>query len=240
MRVSTTVFQNAFGKYLKAVMNGEDVIVTKNGRGVAKLINYEDPMVYMVKEGVPEYYIRKRVTYDEYLEITEKSESRYELINGEIHLMSSPKHQHQLAIREIFGQMYNYFQGQSCSPFTSPYDVRLFNDSARFEDDPNVVQPDLLVMCDEDTIDNHGVYHGIPTLVVEVLSPSTRSKDMTKKLSLYMKSGIKEYWIVDLKNRKVFIYIFCDKSIVDLVTVSFDQVVESFCFSGLQVTLKEV
>ncbi len=183
MRVSTTVFQNAFGKYLKASMDGDEVIVTKNGRGVAKLIKYEDPMVYIVKEGgAPGYYIRKRVTYDEYLEITEKSESRYELIDGELYLMSSPRHQHQLAVQEIFVQMHNYFKEQSCKPFISPYDVRLFNDSASFEDDPNVVQPDILVMCDEESVDDEGIYHGIPpSLVVEVLSPSTRSKDMTKK-----------------------------------------------------------
>ncbi len=73
MRVPTTTFQNAFGKYLKKAIDGQEIIVTKNGRGVAKLSHFDDPMIYMTKEGAGEYYIRKRVSYEEFLEIVETS-----------------------------------------------------------------------------------------------------------------------------------------------------------------------
>lgn len=233
MRVNATTFQNAFGKYLKHVMNGEEIILTKNERGVAKLIAYQDPLTYVLKEGSAEYYIRKRVTYTEFLEITKNSDARYELIDGEIYLMASPTHLHQIAIREIMGQFYNYFDDKPCSPFNAPFDVRLKNDSPNFEDDPNVVQPDILVICDKETIDEQGRYHGVPSLVVEVLSPSTRSKDMIKKLSLYMLSGVLEYWIVDLDNQRIAIYELADQNIKCFSVVKIGEPIKSALYRDL-------
>lgn len=233
MRVNATTFQNAFGKYLKHVMNGDEIILTKNERGVAKLIAYQDPLTYVLKEGNAEYYIQKRVTYSEFLEITKNSEARYELIDGEIYLMASPNHFHQIAVREIFVQLYNYFADKPCSPFSAPYDVRLKNDSPTFEDDPNVVQPDILVICDKETIDENGRYHGVPSLVVEVLSPSTRSKDMIKKLNLYMLSGVLEYWIVDLDNQSVVIYELVDQNIKCLSVVKVGDPIKSTLYEDL-------
>lgn len=233
MRVNTTTFQNAFGKYLKQVMNGEEIIITKNERGVAKLMAYHDPVTYVLKEGNADYYVQKRVTYQEFLEITKNSDARYELIDGEIYLMASPTHLHQIAIREIIGQFYIYFADKSCSPFTAPFDVRLKNDSPTFEDDPNVVQPDILVLCDKETIDENGRYHGVPSLVVEVLSSSTRSKDMVKKLSLYMLSGVSEYWIVDLENQSILLYEFVEQNIKGLNLVKIGDPIQSLLYKDL-------
>lgn len=235
MRVSTTSFQNAFGKHLKLAIDGEDIIVTKNGKGVAKLIPYQDPMMYVMKEGASDYYIRKRVTYDEFIEITQNSEGRYELIDGELYLLASPKHKHQVAVREIFVQLYNWFQDRPCSPLTAPLDVHLSNGSSKFEDDPNIVQPDILVICDEEMIDDNDHYQGLPSLVVEVLSPSTRSKDMIKKLNLYMCSGIKEYWIVDARDGKVYIYSFLNGDIETLDAYKFGEQADSLVYEGLSV-----
>lgn len=233
MRVNTTTFQNAFGKYLKQVMKGEEIIITKNERGVAKLMAYHDPVTYVLKEGNADYYVQKRVTYQEFLEITKNSDARYELIDGEIYLMASPNHLHQIAIREIIGQFYIYFADKSCSPFTAPFDVRLKNDSPSFEDDPNVVQPDILVICDKETIDENGRYHGVPSLVVEVLSPSTRSKDMVKKLSLYLLSGVSEYWIVDLENQSILLYEFVEQNIKGLNLVKIGDPIQSLLYKDL-------
>ncbi|MCK8058432.1 MULTISPECIES: type II toxin-antitoxin system prevent-host-death family antitoxin [unclassified Fusibacter] len=239
MRVSTSIIQNAFGKYLKDVIDGKDVIITKNERGVAKLVPYQDPMVTMVSESTAEYYLHRRVTFSEYLEISNNSETRYELIDGELFLMASPTHRHQVVIGELLGQFYNYFKGKKCSALTAPFDVRLMNDSLRFEDDPNVVQPDILVICDEEAIDEAGKYHGVPALVVEVLSPSTRSKDMVKKLSLYMLSGVKEYWIVDLEQNQILVYAMHDKGVESLKVVAIGEMVQSKAFEGLVVDTRE-
>jgi Uma2 family endonuclease len=55
-----------------------------------------------------------------------------------------------------------------------------------------VVQPDILVVCDEEKLDDKGC-KGAPDLIVEILSPATSSKDMKEKFFLYEKHGVKEY-----------------------------------------------
>src|SRR5690606_19766038 len=104
---------------------------------------------------------------------------------------------------------YNWFRGKSCTPLTSPFDVTF----VKSEDNINVVQPDLIVVCDKENIDVKGKYQGVPTLVVEVLSPSTRSKDMIKKLDLYRQCGVKEYWVVDPVHEQIMVYSFADQEI---------------------------
>lgn len=240
MRVPTTTIQNAFGKYLKKVMSGDEIIITKNGNGVAKLIKYEEPMKYVTKEGAGEYYIRRRVSYEEFLEFTENSEQQYELIDGELYMMASPGHKHQVVVMEILYRMRQWFEDKSCIPLTAPYDVKLFNDAEKFEDDPNVVQPDVLVICDPETVDEKDRYQGTPTLVVEVLSPSTRSKDMLKKLSLYSKSGVSEYWVVDMDNNKIMVYYFEEGEIMDLSLYGTGEMVESSYYDGLKVAVDDV
>ncbi|MCH4887895.1 type II toxin-antitoxin system prevent-host-death family antitoxin [Acidaminobacter sp. JC074] len=234
MRVPTTKLQNSFGKYLKYVLDGKEVIITKNSKGVAKLVRYTDPNYGMVKEGAVDYS-KSYITYDEFIKITENSDNRYELIDGQIYLMASPSHVHQNIIREISGQMYIYFSDKPCDNFTSPYDVKLFNDSECFKDDPNVVQPDILVICDFENVDENDRYQGIPSLVVEVLSKSTRSKDMVLKLQLYMKSGVSEYWIVDPFENSVRIYYFKNRLVEETVLYRMGEDLKSFVFKDLVV-----
>ncbi|HHU62374.1 MAG: Uma2 family endonuclease [Bacillota bacterium] len=59
----------------------------------------------------------------------------------------------------------------------------------------------LKVICDEENVSQGGKYKGTPTLVVEIVSPSSRSKDIVTKLDFYMQSGIREYLIVDPDNK---------------------------------------
>ncbi|NLZ91279.1 MAG: Uma2 family endonuclease, partial [Clostridiales bacterium] len=108
-------------------------------------------------------------------------------------------------------------------------------------EDPNVVQPDVVVICDRDKVNEDGRYEGIPTLVVEVLSPSTKSKDMVAKLNLYMKSGVSEYWIVDIKSKAIFKYSFSEKrEIEELTILKEEDTIKSTAFKGLEIPLKDI
>lgn len=77
--------------------------------------------------------------------------------------------------------------GGACEVFAAPVDVYLGED---------VVQPDLVVVCNPARTSERGI-EGAPDLVVEILSPSTASKDLTRKWWLYEAAGIPEYLIVD-------------------------------------------
>ncbi len=115
----------------------------------------------------------------------------------------------------------------------SPFDVTLFKGEKK--DNICVVQPDIFVICDREKIDAKGNYQGTPTLVVEVLSDSTRNKDLTKKLSLYMESGVKEYWIVNMTSEEIYIYAFSNHTIENIRTFKGDETAESVFFKGLAV-----
>lgn len=240
MRVNTTDLQNAFGKYL-SLAEKEDIIIIKNGKSVAKLIHYSEPDYFLVHEESRKYKSTKKISYEDYMALVNSSDQRYELINGEIYLLASPGFNHQVVTNEISVHFYNYFKGKPCRSLTAPLDVRLFGYATKFEEDPNVVQPDVLVICDEDKVNEDSKYEGIPTLVVEVLSPPTKGKDMVTKLSLYMKSGVSEYWIVDLHSKSIIQYSFSQERDIDSLRTFWEgDTIKSTVFEGLEIPLREV
>lgn len=237
MKVSSTEVQNNFGKYLKYVELNEEIIVTKKGREVAKITRYNDDTAVM--EGLAEYKTTGGwVTYEEFLELVEASEQRFELIDGVVYNLAAPTYTHQHIVHEIHGSFYNWFKGKNCIPLTSPFDVTLI----KSKENICVVQPDIIVICDKENINKKGKYKGVPTLAIEVLSPSTRSKDMLKKLDLYKQCGVKEYWIVDPQNAQIFVYSLENNDISNSKAYrkSADVNVASDHFKGLQVSMNDI
>lgn len=240
MKVNSTELQNNFGKYLMLSAR-EDIIITRNGTEIAKLSAIGDRIPEagstsgVVSEKAETYgYDGKEVSYEEFLDLTENTEERYEYIDGEIYLLASPKTTHQKALTELFGFFYNWFQGKKCVPMVAPYDITL----SRSQDNINVVQPDIMVICDlEEELDENDYYKGIPHLVVEIVSAGTRSKDLVKKLDLYMSCGVQEYWIVNPLSREVTVYHFQNRDISDNMTYRKPEIVQSFVFPGLSVEL---
>lgn len=116
-------------------------------------------------------------------------DQRWELIAGEIYNMSpAPTIKHQSIAGEFYSQLNQKLKGKSCFPFVAPVDVVL--------SDHDVVQPDVLVVCDPAKITEKNI-QGAPDLVVEVLSPGTALKDMREKKLLYERSGVREYVVID-------------------------------------------
>lgn len=240
MKVSATDMKNYFGKYLKKCAE-EAIFITKNDRIVAKLSHYEDPTegFLMIKEGSAAYtYSGKRVTYEEFLKIAEENEERYEYIDGEVFLLSSPRMMHQIILANMFNNMMNWFSGKQCRVFSAPFDVTLMSENP---DNKNVVQPDLLISCDyNEQRDEKDRYTGIPALVIEILSSHTRSHDYVRKLNAYMVGGVSEYWIVDPKEKKVVQYYFVERELTDMLTYSHPEVVKSIHFKGLDISTEDI
>lgn len=235
MKIPSTEAQNNFGKFLKYVEANEEIIITKQGKAVAKIVPYQE----VIKESSVDYSTNSDwVSYEEFLELVENSEQRFELIDGVIYNLASPSYKHQYAIHEIQGAFYNWFKGKECTPLTSPFDVTFPKD----ENNICVVQPDILVICDKMNIDSDGKYKGSPSLVVEVLSPSTRSKDMLTKLDLYKQCGVKEYWIVDPIHDSILVYSFNDHDIVDsqFYKKKDNHSVQSALFENLEIALQDI
>ena len=239
MIVTATNIKNNFGKYIRLAAK-EDVIITKNGEKIAKLISYdiygnECGSSVINESGLAYNYNRKKVTYEEFLEIRANSDEGYEYIDGEIYLMSAPKATHQKILCEMFNIFYNWFKGKKCTPMIAPFEIKL----KRNESGKNMVQPDLMVICDlEEELGEDDYYNGVPKLIVEIISSSTKSKDYVKKLDLFMSCGVSEYWIVDPIDKEVHIFVFNDKELSDKKTCSFNETVKSFTFQGLEVDMR--
>ena len=130
-------------------------------------------------------------------------DQRMELIDGELYDMGAPSGLHQKLLGLLFLMFDECIEehGSNCEVFFAPCDVRLDRD------DYTVVQPDLMVICG-DYKGNFTRYEGPPELVLEVLSDSTRTKDLFLKLFKYQNAGVREYWIVDPKYQTVTVHFF--------------------------------
>ncbi|MDI9508937.1 MAG: type II toxin-antitoxin system Phd/YefM family antitoxin [Bacillota bacterium] len=239
--ITATELKTNLGKYLDYAIANHEIVITKNGKKAARLSPYiTDIERYLtVKEEATDYqYGGKKVSYDEFMEIYEKSNLRMEFINGEIFLLASPEAYHQ----EISGNLHllfaKYLKDKKCKVYYAPFDVHFRKKDFK---EPDVMQPDLLIACDtENTINEKGRYMGTPTLVVEILSPSTRSKDMVDKLNTYMLSGVREYWIVDPKRKTILIYGFKDLEIDDFRNFIVTDTLKSYFFEGLETNLSRI
>jgi Uma2 family endonuclease len=150
-------------------------------------------------------------TAEEFFRIVPESGSeRFELLDGEIVGLAAPSVNHQRITKKICWEFDRFIERNSgkCETFMSPTDVKL--------DEQNVVQPDVFIICDPSKLD--GRYcNGAPDLVVEVVS-GNRTRDYVKKLNLYEKSGVKEYWIVDPAEKRIVVYIFGEVMSMNIYT----------------------
>ena len=146
----------------------------------------------------------KRYTYADY--ITWGEDVRCEIIDGVVYDMSpAPGWLHQELSTNLLIQLGVFLEGKPCKVFHAPFDVRLDNES----DDGSVVQPDIVVICNSEIISGTGCT-GAPDMVIEILSPSTASKDMIIKYNRYLRAGVREYWIVDPKTKSVRVCVLKD------------------------------
>lgn len=138
-------------------------------------------------------------TLDDYYALPD--ERRVELIDGVFYDMAAPAVIHQKILIELcmlFRECANAHEGE-CEVFIAPCDVRLDCDNK------TMVQPDIFLICHPYDLEAKAL-DGAPDLTLEILSPSTRAKDMLLKLHKYQNAGVKEYWIVDPDHNTVLVY----------------------------------
>lgn len=128
---------------------------------------------------------------------------RAELIDGQIYYMAPPSFGHQRISRKLHQAISNYIDsnGGKCEALAAPFAVFLN------EDDINYVEPDISVICDTSKLDEKGC-HGAPDWIIEIVSPSSKSRDYMTKLFKYRTAGVREYWIVDPDKQMVMVYGF--------------------------------
>lgn len=169
-----------------------------------------------------------KLTYEDYANIP--GDERYELIDGELILVSSPNEMHQRVSKRLLWLLMQIEEGGFGWVYHAPFDVVL--------SDTDVVQPDLMFISKEraDTITPANV-QGAPNLVVEVLSPSTAQRDWTQKRDLYAKYGVRELWLVAPDARLAWVMALTDGEYAIAGVYKDGQTLISPTLAGLEIDL---
>jgi Uma2 family endonuclease len=180
----------------------------------------------------------KKHTYADY--ITWPENERWEIIDGVPYMQSAPKWQHQSISCEIHRQISNYLIGKPCRVFASPFDLCLAECNESDNEISNIIQPDIVVVCDETKLRKTG-YFGVPTLIIEISSPSTARQDRVVKFNKYEKASVKEYWIVEPDGKYINVFTLQEnKRYGRPEAYTEEDKVQLFVFPDLKIDLKPV
>ena len=171
-------------------------------------------------------------TIEDYLKLPD--DCRVELIDGVFYDMAAPTPMHQRIAARFFNIVQNYIDAHhgSCIPFCAPVDVQLDCDEL------TMVQPDFLIVCRPEIITKARIV-GAPDFVMEVLSPSTKLKDMFLKAKKYANAGVREYWMIDPEKQQVLIHTFSDG--IETALYGFDAEIPVAIYDGdLVIDMKRI
>jgi Uma2 family endonuclease len=173
-----------------------------------------------------------KLTYQDYANL--EGDERYELLDGELILVGSPNRDHQLVSVRLLTRMYSFVDENDLGwVLDAPFDV-LFTDT-------DVVQPDILFISRErEHILTPANVQGAPDLIVEILSPSSSTRDWRAKRELYAAHGVREYWIIDPTNRIVSVMLLQDGVLQIEQTRTEDDTATSTVLDGFSVSLDSI
>jgi Uma2 family endonuclease len=173
-----------------------------------------------------------KFTYEDYVQLPE--DKRYELMEGEFHMVPSPGWGHQTIVMRIFLALCHYVTSRGLGEVRfAPLDVVL---SAE-----DVLQPDILFISKERShIITEKNIQGAPDLVIEVLSPATAERDRGLKRKLYAKFGVTEYWTVDPEGKSIEVMSSGEKGFDTVHVYKMSESVSSPLLKGLSFNLGEI
>lgn len=177
----------------------------------------------------------RRVSYAEYRVLDVDDDYFYELINGELVKKSAPSPFHQILVVNLAVALNRFTKENNLGGqiLVAPVDV--------FVDDYSAPQPDVLYISEarRSIITSDGVM-GAPDLVMEVLSPSSISRDRNDKRKLYERLKVQEYWILDPNNRSIEVYALTEAG-YDIAGFAVEQgTASSDVLQGFSVTVQEI
>ncbi len=134
-------------------------------------------------------------TYDDLRDMPDDGKRR-EVLEGELLVNPAPRRDHQVVSANLDWILQRFLRSSGAGRvFTHPVDLYLGRH--------DIVQPDLVVILEKrlEIYRPEGIIGEPPDIVVEILSPSTRGIDLVRKMALYARSGVPEYWIADPERR---------------------------------------
>lgn len=180
----------------------------------------------------------RRWTYSDLVALPD-DQLRHELIDGEHFVSPSPATAHQEISKRLFVALNTFVERHRLGEVLyAPFDIKL---SAY-----TVLVPDLVFFTTARFADVVNEKHAVaaPDLVVEILSPGTRRRDLGRKRAVYDRDGAREYWIVDPEARSITVLRRprSDAGLTDVTVhaLAGDDALESPLFPGLKLRLRDV
>jgi len=190
----------------------------------------------IVQENACEYGsedTKKRLTYQDYLLLPEEAGYRFEILDGMLVREPSPNVIHQRVSRRLQRILEDYFRefDSEGEIFNAPLDLTFH--------DTTVVQPDLFYVSGaQKMIVKNTRIDGPPTLIVEILSPSSIRKDRLQKLRIYQEVPVQHYWMVNPEEKTLECLSMLDGLYAIVATGMDEDVVNDPAFTGLSIPLK--
>jgi Uma2 family endonuclease len=134
-----------------------------------------------------------------------------EVINGSLFMSPSPNTRHQRILGKLYLRIAEFVEQNDLGEvFFAPYDIYL-------DETTNVVEPDLVFISKSklSAIKPNG-FHGVPDLIIEILSPGNSGHDTKTKKDLYERFGVSEYWIVDPESNTATGFSLSEKSYIEI------------------------
>ena len=177
----------------------------------------------------------KVYTYYDYLNFP--NDEFVEIIDGKIFAMSpAPSRIHQELIMEISAELRNYIKSNKgqCKVYPAPFDVVLINENENENDSKNIVQTDISVICDKNKLNDKGCF-GSPDMIVKIVSKFNPGNDYVKKLYLYEKYKVKEYWIVNPMKKNILVYTLTESGYNQPDLYTFNDKIKVNIFNNLEI-----
>jgi Uma2 family endonuclease len=144
-----------------------------------------------VEEAIPKYSF---ISQEEYLEKERAAIDKHEYYEGEVFAMSGASLKHNRIAVNMITDLANKLKGKGCQPYGSDLRIHIPKNTL-------YTYPDISIICGEaELIDKHFDTATNPTVIIELLSKSTRNYDRFEKFSLYREiDSLKEYILVDTR-----------------------------------------
>ena len=176
----------------------------------------------------------KLLTYEDYVKLTPPDSGNFELLNGQIFFMASPKPSHQ-DVSSLLHTFLGFYivQNKLGKLLAAPMDV-LFTPHDTF-------QPDLLFITKERlNIIGENKIEGTPDLVVEILSPSNDTNEMSYKKHIYGSTGVKEYWLINVEKQTLTLYKQIDNELRWQKDIQKNEVLKSEVIKDFELDLNKI
>ena len=189
-----------------------------------------------VRESAAPYLTKRQGEYtvEDYRRLPE--DLRAELIDGTLIFSEAPTFTHQELVTELLFELQMFIRTNqgSCRVLPAPLDVQLDCD------DRTVVQPDIALIGQEKKITQRGIC-GAPDFCIEIVSDASRKRDYGIKMQKYMNAGVREYWIVDPRRRKIVCYWFEGEDAPEIMMYTFDDQIPVRIYSGrLEIDFRQI